>query len=75
MWFNTVRNEPIPKMKKPTQDDIKQARAIATEITKQVFAHYQMEERITDGGKRAAISRTTLAEAVAKGFLAGRISA
>ena len=61
-------------MKKPTRQDIEQAKALAFEITKRVFAHYTMEERITDGGKRAMISRTTLAEAVAKGFLAGRIT-
>lgn len=61
-------------MKKPTAKDIHAAQAFAAQITLEVFEHYKMEERITDGGKRAMISRTTLAEAVAKGFLAGRIT-
>jgi len=61
--------------KKPTEQDMAEAAAFAQKQTAQVFADYQMKELITAGGKRAMISRTTLAEQIATAFLLGRATA
>lgn len=61
--------------KKITEQDQAAAAELAMKLTAKIFADYQMKELITAGGKRAMISRTTLAEAIATGFLVGRATA
>jgi hypothetical protein len=56
---------------KPNKAEIELATKIAAQITEQIFAHYNARQLITQDGKRAKISRTTLAEVAAKAFLAG----